>query len=101
MDTQAQLQEKYVLLFAHLDERQRRLLAGADAEGLGYGGIALGARAAGLGRPPLFPALRDLHADPLAPHRTRRPGAGRKPLRHHDPAVVQALEALLDPATRG
>jgi hypothetical protein len=101
MDTQAELHEKYVLLFAHLDERQRRLLAAADAERLGYGGIALVARASGLSRPTLSRALRDLHADPLAPHRTRRPGAGRKPLTQHDPALVQALEALLDPATRG
>jgi len=101
MDTQAELHEKYVLLFAHLDERQRRLLAAADAERLGYGGMALVARASGLSRPTLYQALRDLHADPLAAHRTRRPGAGRKPLTQHDPALVQALEALLDPATRG
>ena len=77
MNTQAELHEKYLLLFAHLDERQRRLLAAADAERLGYGGIALVARASGLSRPTLYQALRDLHADPLAPRRTRRPGAGR------------------------
>jgi hypothetical protein len=101
MDTQAELHEKFLLLFVHLDERQRRLLAAADAERLGYGGIALVARASGLSRPTLYQALRDLHANPLAPRRTRRPGAGRKPLTQHDPALVRALEALLDPATRG
>jgi hypothetical protein len=101
MDTQAELHEKYLLLFAHLDERQRRLVAAADAERLGYGGLAMVARASGLSRPTLYQALRDLHADPLAPHRTRRPGGGRQRLTQHDPALLQALEALLDPATRG
>src|SRR5690242_11693617 len=101
MDTQPELQQKYRLLFPHLNERQRRLIAAADAERIGRGGLALVARAAGLSRPTLYQALRDLHADPLAPHRVRRPGAGRKKLTHQDPALVQALEALIDPATRG
>jgi AcrR family transcriptional regulator len=101
MDTQPELQQKYRLLFPHLNERQRRLIAAADAERIGRGGIALVARAAGLSRPTLYQAMRDLHADPLAPHRVRRPGAGRKRLTHQDPALVQALEALIDPATRG
>ena len=33
--------------------------------------------------------------------RLRRPGAGRKPLTAHDPNLVQALERLVDPVTRG
>ena len=33
-----------------VDERQRRLLMGAEARSLGYGGIALVARAAGVSR---------------------------------------------------
>ena len=34
-----------------------------------------------------------------APH-IRRPGAGRKSIKHHDPDLVAALEALVEP-TRG
>jgi len=33
--------------------------------------------------------------------RVRRPGAGRKPLTETDPGLVDALEVLVDPATRG
>ncbi|MGH2705826.1 MAG: ISAzo13 family transposase, partial [Actinomycetota bacterium] len=34
----------------HLDERQRRILAGAEARALGRGGVALVARATGMSR---------------------------------------------------
>ena len=35
------------------------------------------------------------------PARLRRPGAGRKPKTEEDPELVQALEQLVDPLTRG
>ncbi len=41
------LSAKFTVLFPHLDERQRRLLMGAEARALGHGGIRLVARAAG------------------------------------------------------
>ena len=42
------LAAKFTVLFPHLDERQRRLLMGAEARVLGHGGIRLVARAAGV-----------------------------------------------------
>ena len=39
---------KFQAIFPHLDERQRRLLMGAEARALGRGGIRLVARAAGV-----------------------------------------------------
>src|ERR1700683_326517 len=41
------LAAKFEVIFPHLDERQRRLLLGAEARALGHGGIRLVARAAG------------------------------------------------------
>ncbi|MGW3045823.1 ISAzo13 family transposase, partial [Kitasatospora sp. NPDC001159] len=43
-----QLALKFVVLFPHLDERQRRLLMAAEARLLGHGGIRAVARAAGV-----------------------------------------------------
>jgi hypothetical protein len=43
-----ELREKFALLRPHLDERQRRLLFGAEALALGHGGIAAVAAAAGV-----------------------------------------------------
>ena len=45
--TQEMLAAKFGTIFPHLDERQRRLLMGAEARALGHGGIRLVARAAG------------------------------------------------------
>ncbi len=41
------LAAKFQAIFPHLDERQRRLLMGAEARSLGHGGIRLVAQAAG------------------------------------------------------
>ena len=46
--TQEMLAAKFEVIFPHLDERQRRLLMGAEARALGHGGIRLVARAAGV-----------------------------------------------------
>jgi DNA-binding phage protein len=101
MDTHEELEQKYSQLFPHLNERQRHLVAAADAERLGRGGIALVARASGFSRPTLYRAIRGLHRPPLPMDRVRHPGAGRKALVEHDPLLVQALEALIDPDARG
>jgi hypothetical protein len=45
--TREMLAAKFETIFPHLDERQRRLLLGAEARALGHGGIRLVARAAG------------------------------------------------------
>ena len=44
----ASLAAKFRAVFPHLDERQRRLVMGAEARAIGHGGIALVARAAGV-----------------------------------------------------
>jgi Rhodopirellula transposase DDE domain len=93
------LQQKYTVLLPHLDERQRRLVAAVDARDLGYGGIARVARAADLSRPTLHRG--ELAAEPEAVHRVRRAGGGRKKLCDTEPAILTALEALIDPLTRG
>jgi len=49
--TREMLAAKFETIFPHLDERQRRLLMGAEARALGHGGIRLVARVAGSARP--------------------------------------------------
>ncbi len=100
MDTDAMLAEKVATLFPHLNEKQRRLCAAAEARALGHGGISRVARASGLSRPTIYQGLRDL-ADAPTPDRVRRPGAGRPPIQDRDPALPAALDALVEPTTRG
>jgi hypothetical protein len=47
-ETPDKLAAKFQVIFPHLDERQRRLLMGAEARVLGHGGIRAVARAAGV-----------------------------------------------------
>jgi hypothetical protein len=44
------LAAKFATILPYLDERQRRLLLAAEARWLGYGGVSLVARAAGVSR---------------------------------------------------
>ena len=53
------LRKKYAVLSRYLNERQRRLVAAADAQMLGHGGIATLSRITGLSRTTLHKGLRD------------------------------------------
>ncbi len=74
------LAAKFQVLFPHLDERQRRLLMGAEARALGHGGIRLVARAAGVREATVAQGVAELDsgAEPLgrAPPARRGPQAG-------------------------
>src|SRR5271168_3096268 len=85
MTTVEELEQKYDLLFPHLNERQQHLVAALDADQLGRGGIALVARVTGLSRPTLYRAIQSLQQPPLPVERIRHPGAGRKGLAEQDP----------------
>jgi len=99
------IKRKYKLLCAALDERSRRLWAATEANELGYGGIVAVAKATGLSERTIRRGYQDLQpltpAREPSPGRRRRRGGGRKPLQAHDPALMAALEALVEPTTRG
>src|SRR6516165_168282 len=99
--TQEMLAAKFEAIFPHLDERQRRLVMGAEARSLGHGGIRLVARAAGVREAMVSLGVTELDsgAEPLG--RVRRPGAGRKRAAEVDPGLVPALLALVEPQERG
>jgi len=95
------LAAKFAAVFPHLDERQRRLLMGAEARALGHGGIRLVARAAGVREATVSLGVDELDsgAEPLG--RARRPGGGRKRAADLDPGLRAALLALVEPEERG
>jgi len=63
--------------------------------------MTLVSRVTGFSRPTLYRALQDLRQSPLPVERVRHSGAGRKTLDQHDPQLIPALEALIEPETRG
>ncbi len=102
MSSETDIRARYVALAPALNERQRRLWAGAEAAVIGRGGIALVARATGLCRQTVARGVREL-ADPeaVASDRCRRPGGGRKRLTERDPDLWRDLESLVEPTACG
>jgi transposase len=101
VDVDAVLAGLYELVAPHLTEKQRRLLAGAAARALGRGGGVRMARLTGLSRPTVYTGVRELDDAPDPRGRVRRPGGGPKRLVERDPGLLEALEELVDPDTRG
>ena len=99
--TREMLAAKFGAIFPHLDERQRRLLMGAEARALGHGGIRLVARAAGVREATVSLGVSELDSGDEPLGRVRRPGGGRKRAADLDPGLCPALLALVEPDERG
>jgi len=98
----AWIRSKFVLLGSDLDERGRRRWAATEALSLGRGGIAAVAEATGLSDRTIRNGVKELtHREELDLGRQRRPGAGRRARADEQPTLLAALEALVEPTSRG
>ena len=86
-----------------MDERMKRLWAGAEAEAIGYGGLAAVSRATGLASSTIQKGRRELRSGATTAGivNVRRKGSGRRPHEEVQPELLPALKQLVDPATRG
>jgi Rhodopirellula transposase DDE domain len=100
-DLEATIVAKYTVMAPVLDERARRLWAAAESSVIGYGGDALVSAATGLARETIRNGRRELARGVEATGRIRRVGAGRPGIGQSQPGVKVALEALVEPLTRG
>jgi transposase len=104
----AEIAQKFALLMPTMDERQTRLWLAAEAKALGRGGLAAVTTATGVLRKRIGMGIRELEQmarkppqEPPAAQRIRSPGAGRKKLTDKDATLVDDLESLVAPETRG
>ena len=101
-DAEAAIAERYRLMSAELNERQRRRFAACEARTFGYGGIAAAARACGLAENTVRKGLSELdEPELLGVDRIRREGAGRPAGEDSDPGLLDALRALVGDDVRG
>jgi len=100
-DLEATIVAKFVVMAPVLDERARRLWAAAESAAIGYGGDALVSAATGLARQTIANGRRELADGVAVTTRIRRVGAGRPGIGESQPGVAAALEALVEPLTRG
>ena len=105
-ETDAAIGVKYQQLAPYLNEKTRRVWAATEALTLGRGGVKAVASATGLSRTTIHTAMGELKAAAAtAPSETeprvRRRGGGRKRLTTTDLTLLNDLESLVEPVTRG
>nr|CBX28931.1 hypothetical protein N47_B20770 [uncultured Desulfobacterium sp.] len=105
-NTVEKIKVKYGYLRSHLDEKVLRLWAAVEAQSLCRGGISQVSEATSLSRTTIYVGISELKSggpdiDSRLPGRIRRTGGGRKKLKEKDPSLLQDLDKLLEPATRG
>lgn len=108
MEVLQAIRTKYLQLRGVMDERVTRLWAAAEAVSLGRGGIAAVVEATGLSKSRVRAGIADLEelrrspvARPARAQRVRRPGGGRPTLLEKDPTLLDDLDRLVEPVTRG
>lgn len=102
MDDEQIVRQKWRLLKATLDERARRLWAGAEADAIGRGGVARVARATKLAISTVRKGRDEVRAGARREDVVNvRRSPGKRPFEQANPEVWPALEKLVDPLTRG
>ena len=102
----AAISTKYLSLAPLMDERMRRQWAAAEARAYGWGGVRAVSSVIGMSPNTIQKGLAELAQREETPDmplssRLRVEGGGRKRCSEADPGLVEALEQLVDPATRG
>jgi transposase len=91
----------FEVVLPHLNELQRRVVAGAMAEALGYGGKTAVAEASGMSRNTVIKAEREVTEGIEPSDRQRALGGGDIKSEVKQPGLLEALDELVHPATRG
>ncbi len=91
----------FEVVLPHTNELQRRVVAGAMSEMLGRGGKTAVAVAAGMSRNTVIKAEAEVKSGVEPSTRLRVPGGGDKSLLDTQPGLLEALDELVNPETRG
>src|SRR5918998_5994309 len=97
------MQARLADLLPRLNERDRRLALATEAKSWGRGGITAVHHATGASRTTIRRGMAELagNAAGWSSGRVRAPGGGRKKAEVADPDLVEVLDGLIEPDTRG
>jgi transposase len=106
-EVEVTIQDKYEQLSPYLNETSLRLWAAVEALSLGHGGITSVARATRLSRTTIHAGIKELEFSKSEGFNVeeygaiRRQGGGRKCVTENDPTLLEDLERLVEPGSRG
>jgi transposase len=95
------LEQFFSFVNTHLDEKQRRMVAGAMARIVGRGGATVVAQASGMSRNTVIAGRKAAEAGEEPTGRVRAEGGGRPRLIDVDPDLLTNLDDLVEPESRG
>src|ERR1035437_3247970 len=86
-----------------LNERQRRVYLGAEAQSIGRGGTTKIAQLSSISRRTISKGATELSLieKEIVKTRTRREGGGRKKIIEHQPGLLQVIDNIVSPHTMG
>ena len=101
-----ELHKKFNLILPHLNEQTARLYLGSEAQILGRGGKQRVANLAGVSRVRIDKGIAELTAKKMLKEdsplqKIRKAGGGRKQLKESQAGLLEALESIVTPHTRG
>ncbi len=96
-----ELQEKWIIISPLLDERSKRVWAGMEAQRIGWGGLTLLEKATGMTRKTISKGVKEIGIEIPKNRRLRKSGGGRKSKKEVFPDLVEQLEMLVQPHTKG
>jgi hypothetical protein len=98
------LQEKYQEIKHSLNERSKRLWCATEAKTLGKHGVSIVSSITKISRPTIYKGIRELkrktHRKKMR-GRIRKKGGGAKTILSKNPELIQKLESLVEPSTKG
>jgi transposase len=100
---EAGIRQRYHALAGVVDERVRRLMVAVEALAIGRGGQVAVAHATGVSRTTIQQGIREIRQPALraSKGRVRRSGGGRKSRLVMDSTLLEDLERLVEPTSRG
>jgi len=96
------LHEKFTALQPFLNERSIRIWCAIEAKAIGSGGKAMIHKATGVSWPTITKGSKELEMPQVSiVNRIRKKGGGRKKITNKDKTLLDDLDQLIDPSTRG
>ncbi len=95
------LRERYNRISGSMNELSKMLWAGNECISIGHGGIGIVSRATGMARNTVVNGRNEVTAGKKSNGRIRNKGAGRKKSVDAIPGLMERLQEIVDPVTRG